>query len=170
MPRIGSDGYPPASVTDEATTLPVRDETPRLQLRLHTRVRHGMRRSANWFQLVRFSLVGASGYAVNLATYALCLHALGVHYRVSAVLAFLVALTNNFWWNRHWTFDAGHGHAGFQAARFLVVSVAAFLFSFVVLQLLVELGHVDKVVAQAVAIGAATPLNFLGNKLWSFRA
>jgi putative flippase GtrA len=26
-----------------------------------------------------------------------------------------------------------------------------------------------KVPAQAIAIAAATPLNFLGNKLWSFR-
>ena len=29
---------------------------------------------------------------------------------------------------------------------------------------------VAEVPAQAVAIAAATPLNFLGNKLWSFRA
>jgi dolichol-phosphate mannosyltransferase len=137
---------------------------------LHHRVRHGMRRPANWFQLVRFSAVGASGYIVNLATFAACVHALDIDYRLAATIAFLVAVTNNFWWNRHWTFDAGEGHAGFQAARFLTVSVVAFLFNLAFLALLV--GHFDvaKVPAQAIAIAAATPFNFVGNKLWSFRA
>ena len=55
------------------------------------------------------ALVGASGYVVNLATFALCVEALGFHYPVAATVAFLVAVTNNFWWNRHWTFRARGG-------------------------------------------------------------
>lgn len=136
---------------------------------LHRRVRHGMRQRRNWFQLVRFGVVGASGYVVNLGVFTLAVHPLSIGYRVAAVLAFLVSVLNNFWWNRHWTFDGRGGHAGFQAARFFVVSVVAFGFNYVVLVALVELAHVPKVPAQALAIGAATPLNFLGQKLWSFR-
>jgi len=136
---------------------------------IHHRVRHGLRRPANWFQLVRFGLVGASGYAVNLAVFALAVHPLGIGYRVAAVLAFLVSVLNNFWWNRHWTFGARAGHAGFQAVRFFVVSVVAFAFSYGVLVGLVEGVGLAEVLAQAVAIVAATPLNFLGQKLWSFR-
>jgi putative flippase GtrA len=137
---------------------------------LHHRVRHGMRHPANWLQLVRFALVGASGYVVNLAVFAAAVHLAGVDYRIAAVLAFLVSVTSNFWWNRHWTFDARGGHAGFQAARFLTVSVLAFLFSYVALLLLVEVAGVREVLAQAIAIVTATPLSFLGQKLWSFRA
>jgi putative flippase GtrA len=37
------------------------------------------------------------------------------------------------------------------------------------LRLFVALG-VGKVLAQAIAIVLVTPLNFVGNKLWSFRA
>ena len=36
------------------------------------------------------------------------------------------------------------------------------------LTLLVEVG-VGKIVSQAIAVVLVTPLNFLGNKLWSFR-
>jgi putative flippase GtrA len=133
---------------------------------MHRRVRHGLRRPHNWFQLVRFGAVGASGYAVNLAIYALAL-SLGLHYRSAATAGWIGGVLNNFWWNRHWTFGAGGGHAGFQAARFFVVSFAAFLVSLGILTLLVEAG-VPKLPAQAVAIAAATPLNFVGNKLWSF--
>lgn len=138
-------------------------------LPLRHRVRHGLRHPANWFQLVRFGLVGASGYVVNLAVFAGAVHVVGIDYKIAAVLAFLVSVTSNFWLNRHWTFDARGGHAGFQAARFLTVSVAAFLLSYVVLLLLVEVAGLREVLAQAVAIVAATPLSFLGQKLWSFR-
>ncbi|ADB54337.1 GtrA family protein [Conexibacter woesei] len=138
-------------------------------LPLHRRVRHGLRHPHNWFQLVRFGLVGASGYAVNLAVFTIAVHPLDIGYRVAAVLAFLVSVTNNFWWNRHWTFDGRGGHAGFQAARFFLVSIVAFAFNYAILVALVELADVPKVAAQAIAIAAATPLNFLGQKLWSFR-
>jgi putative flippase GtrA len=146
------------------------DEATIPALPLHRRVRHGLRDARNWVQLVRFAVVGASGYVVNLAVFTLAVHAVGIDYRVAAVLAFLVSVTNNFWWNRHWTFDARHGHAGFQAARFFTVSLAAFLFAYVTLLVLVEVVGLPEVLAQATAIVAATPLSFLGQKLWSFRA
>jgi putative flippase GtrA len=147
----------------------MRDEAAPVQLGLHVRVRHGLRRPHNWMQLVRFTCVGASGYVVNLAVFAASVHVLGIDYRVAAVLAFLVAVTNNFLFNRHWTFNARDGHAGFQAARFFAVSLAAFAFNLAILLLLVDTFHVAKVPAQAVAIVIATPISFLGNKLWSFR-
>jgi dolichol-phosphate mannosyltransferase len=125
-----------------------------------------MRRRHNWYQLVRFGVVGASGYIVNLAIYAVLLE-LGLHYRGAATGAWVGGVLNNFWWNRHWTFDARDRHAGFQAARFFVVSFVAFVVSLGVLTLLVEAG-IAKLPAQALAIIAVTPLNFVGNKLWSF--
>jgi dolichol-phosphate mannosyltransferase len=144
-------------------------EATAVALPLHRRVRHGLRHPHNWLQFMRYAVVGASGYVVNLAIFALAVHALAVDYRVAAVLAFLVSVSNNFWWNRHWTFAAGDGHAGFQAARFMVVSVGGFLISYLVLLLLVEGADLPKVAAQAAAILAATPFAFLGQKLWSFR-
>ncbi len=41
--------------------------------------------------------------------------------------------------------------------------------SFGLLQALVSGADLAEVPAQAIAIVAATPLNFLGNKLWSFK-
>src|SRR5215207_7435582 len=125
----------------------MRDETSAVALPLHRRVRHGLRHPANWFQLVRFALVGASGYVVNLAVFTASVHLLGIDYRVAAVLAFVVSVANNFWWNRHWTFDARDGHAGFQAARFLTVSLLALGFNLIVLELLVGVADLEKVPA-----------------------
>lgn len=132
------------------------------------RIGRGTMKPGNWVQLLQFGVVGASGYVVNLAVFAILVGPLSIHHIPAAVLAFGVAVTNNFWWNRHWTFGAGEGHAGFQAARFFTVSVAAFLFAAVILEVLVTRFGVGEVPAQAIAIVAATPVNFLGNKMWTF--
>jgi dolichol-phosphate mannosyltransferase len=141
-----------------------------VDLPFRARVRHGVRRPHNWLQLVRFAAVGASGYIVNLAVFAASVHVVGIDYRIAAVLAFVVSVVNNFWWNRHWTFNARDEHAIFQGARFFTVSVIAFGFTYVVLVALVNGPGLPKVVAQAIAIVAGTPLSFLGQKLWSFKA
>ena len=133
-----------------------------------SRVNAALRRRGNWEQLVRFCVVGASGYVVNLAIYVLLVQVLDVHYLLAAIGSFLVAVTNNYVWNRHWTFRRDKGHVGVQGARFLVVSVLALVANLVVLQTLVHLG-VGKIPAQAIAIVLVTPVNFVGNKLWTFR-
>ena len=135
---------------------------------LRHRVRTGLRRPAAWLQLIRFALVGASGYVVNLVVFATLLHGAGVDYRLAATGAFLVAVANNFTWNRRWTFGVRGGRRRRQASRFLAVSVAAFGLGLGLLHLLVEGARVGEVPAQALSIMLATPLSFLGNKLWSF--
>ncbi|MEA2450476.1 MAG: hypothetical protein QOG63_2408 [Thermoleophilaceae bacterium] len=135
---------------------------------VHVRLRHGARRPHNWLQLAKFVAVGGSGYAVNLGVYWIVHNALAIGHLRSATAAFLVAVFNNFWWNRHWTFGAGDGHAGFQAARFFAVSAAAFFVALGISQLLVSFTDLPDVVAQGISIVAATPLNFVGNKMWSF--
>jgi putative flippase GtrA len=136
---------------------------------IHLRVRAGLSKPHNWLQLIKFCAVGASGYVVNLTVFALCVEVFDLHHLIAATLAFAVAVTNNFWWNRYWTFRARGGHAGFQAARFFAVSVVAFLFQLALLELLISPGGLPKILAQAVSLVLATPVNFLGNKMWSFR-
>jgi len=127
-----------------------------------------LRRQANWVQLAKFCLVGGSGYVVNLAVYATLVAGLGVHYVLAAVCSFLVAVTNNYTWNRAWTFRRQRGHLVHQGMRFLLVSTVALGANLVFLTLLVAAGF-GKIPAQAVAIVLVTPWNFAANKLWSFR-
>jgi putative flippase GtrA len=92
----------------------------------------------------------------------------GLDYRLAATGSFLVAVTNNYTWNRVWTFRGQRGHVAYQGMRFLVVSLLAYVGNLVWLTLFVWLG-MHKVLAQAIAIILVTPFNFAGNKLWSFR-
>jgi dolichol-phosphate mannosyltransferase len=119
-------------------------------------------------QLLKFGFVGASGYVINLAVFALLAGSFGVYHLVAAVGAFCVAVTSNFLWNRYWTFGPGDGPAHFQAARFFAVSLAALGLNLAVLEVLVGSGGVGELTAQAIAVAVAMPFNFLGNKLWTF--
>lgn len=131
------------------------------------RVGAALRRRGNWAQLAKFCVVGGSGWAVNIAVYMLLLNGFGLHYISAAVGSFVVAVTNNYIWNRRWTFRDQRGGVAYQGMRFLIVSTLALGANLLVLQLLVSTG-LDKVLAQAIAIVLVTPVNFVGNKLWSF--
>jgi putative flippase GtrA len=122
----------------------------------------------NWVQLAKFCTVGATGYVVNLAVYTALLHWAGLHYLAAAACSFVVAVANNYTWNRVWTFRGERGYFAYQGLRFLIVSLVALGANLVCLRVLVAFGA-GKIVAQAIAIVLVTPLNFVGNKLWSFR-
>lgn len=142
-------------------------ERPSAVLAARARAVRALRRPANWMQLAKFATVGATGYAVNLAVYTALLRGAGWHYIYAATVSFLVAVTNNYLWNRLWTFRDQRGHVGFQGLRFFTVALVAYAANLGILSALIALG-MDKVAAQAIAIVLVTPLNFIGNKLWSF--
>src|SRR3954468_970670 len=131
-----------------------------------SRTSAALRRRTNWVQLMKFAVVGASGYVVNLVVFAALL-GMGAH--IAAAISFVVSAANNYWWNRHWTFVNEKGHIGAQGMRFFVVALLAFGVNQLWLVVFIDWLNWRKVVSQAIAILLVTPLNFLGNKLWSFR-
>jgi len=133
---------------------------------LENRAVQALRRPANWIQLAKFGIVGGVGYAINLGVYVLLL---GIGAHAAAAISFVISAANNYWWNRHWTFAETKGHFGYQGARFFGVSLASLLVNQLWLLVFLDWLGLGKIVSQAIAIVLVTPLNFLGNKLWSFR-
>jgi putative flippase GtrA len=125
-------------------------------------------RRADWEQLVRFCLVGGIGYVVNLVVFSLLVHGADTHYALAAVVAFCVAWTNNFLFNKFWTFRRHELSTAQQGARYLAVSLVALGLNLIILEVLVRAG-MPEVSAQAIAIAAVMPVNFLLNRRWSFR-
>lgn len=117
-------------------------------------------------QFARFCVVGASGYAVNLAAYALLLSA-GLHYLAAATLSFLVAATSNYVWNRLWTFRTRKARLVSQSLRAVGVSALSLGANQLFLIVLVA-GGAGHLAGQAVAILLVTPFSFVANKLWAF--
>jgi putative flippase GtrA len=113
----------------------------------------------------RFCVVGASGYAVNLAVYATVVDEIG--FAAAAAVSFAVAASNNYVWNRLWTFGARRERVASQGTRAVGVSMLSLGANQICLLALVAAG-VEHLAAQAVAILLVTPFSFVANKLWAF--
>jgi dolichol-phosphate mannosyltransferase len=153
---------------DAAGATKTLDQQPLRAIELAARAVSGVRKPANWLQLLRFGIVGCAGYVINLGVFAVLVEELGLHHLLGAVGAFCVAVFNNYLWNRYWTFGPGDGHPGFEALRFFAVSTGALLINLAALQVLVAVIGLSALPAQALAVAFAMPFNFLGNKLWTF--
>jgi putative flippase GtrA len=79
-------------------------------------------------RFVKFALVGISGTVVDFAIFNLCSVGFGLSTVVSSVISFIVAVFNNFIWNRHWTYpESKEFKLSEQFAKFGIVSVAGLL-------------------------------------------
>ena len=119
-------------------------------------------------QAIRFCTVGFVGFLVNVGVYSAQLDLMGTPPYLAAVGAFSVAMAHNHLVNRIWTFQARQAGYVAQGIRFLIVSLFALAINLAALQALLNAG-VSQVEAQTLAIAAATPVAFFGNRSWTFR-
>jgi putative flippase GtrA len=116
----------------------------------------------------KFAAVGATGYAVNLAVFALLTATVDAEPEAAAVGAFAVAVANNYLWNRIWTFKDTPGSIGGQALRFGAVSLVGLGLNLVLLAALLEAG-LGRLGSQALAVALVLPVNYAGTRYWAFR-
>ncbi len=119
-------------------------------------------------QPVKFLLVGALGYAANVAAFAALLRG-ELGYVAASVAAYLLSNALMYLGNRYFTFRLDHdgllrAYLRYTAAGLLVAGLTAAL-----LALLVEAGRLPPVGAQAVALLLLTPVAFVLNRRWTFR-
>jgi putative flippase GtrA len=149
-------------------------------------------------QFVKFCFVGASGVVVNLAVFtgvlllwmavtghiasagdlSQSLVDLAIKKDTTAVplaaayvanaAGFIVSVFTNYYLNRRWTFRST-GAVSRELPKFFTVSVTAYVAQLVVFWALHDVAHVAPIPSQLVAIATVMPINFVFNKLWSFR-
>lgn len=119
-------------------------------------------------QPTKFLLVGAGGYGVNLAVFAL-LHAAGMSCVAAAIGSYFISNSLMYLGNRYLTFALGHG--GFLAAylRYVLVGGVVAGLNALMLAILVERGSLDATFGLAISLLIVTPVAFLLNKRWTFQ-
>jgi len=158
-------------------------------------VREGLKR--NTTQFLKFALVGVSGVVVNLVVFTLTVlvwlllaghihgaadlsHSLrevvtrntGEIPRAAGYLAnllgFVVSVLTNYYLNRIWTFRSGNRVAT-ELPKFFTVSVVAYAGNLAVFWACHTHLGLSLLASQLLAILLVMPVNFVLNKLWSFR-
>ena len=119
---------------------------------------------------MKFGSVGAIGSITNLSVFT-ALTFLDVNYNIASILAFLVAVTQNYTLNKKWTFKDHNSKTRKKFIKYFILNFASFLVNLLVLNIVVlNFGndHLTKIIAQALGIGVAMGFNFLGSYLVIF--
>lgn len=117
----------------------------------------------------RFALVGALGFVVNLAVFTVAYMFLKQHI-VAAIIAFTVAVTQNFFLNRGWSFSHRATSRGLPIAfvTYVLVNLLGLLVNLVILEVLIANFGVIPLIAQTVSVGAGMFANYFGAHLFVF--
>ena len=109
---------------------------------------------------VRFVLVGASGYVVNVAAFGAVLGAGTGHFAAATVATFLAA-TSNYIANRYFTFTTTRVAFWSGYLRYLLVAAIAVALTLALLAALADGARLDPRPAQALAVALVAPIAFV---------
>jgi dolichol-phosphate mannosyltransferase len=120
---------------------------------------------------LKFSVVGATGVVVNLASFTI-LMAFGMNKFIASPVAIELSIISNFLLNNFWTFSGrrSSGKIHSRALKFHIISVVALVVSystFVLLSMIDPTGMPQ--IHQAIGIVPAALINYFLNAYWTFK-
>lgn len=128
--------------------------------------------SAWWtilLRFVRFGIVGASGMIVDFGVTWLCKERLRWNKYLSNSLGFTLAATNNYIWNRLWTFESASQAVAREYVSFVLIALIGLGLNNLIIYLLHEKLHWKFYLCKLIAIGCVTFWNFSMNYVFTFR-
>lgn len=121
-------------------------------------------------QLFKFACVGAIGTIVNLTILYIFTEYLHVYYIISEIIAFIIAGINNYLLNKIWTFkEKIEKKLLVKYFQFITISSIALIINLSILFILVDYFLIWYIFAEFIAICGAFMINFMGNRIWTFK-
>ena len=132
-------------------------------------------------QFVKFGLVGVSNTLISYGIEMLCYYVLfatvswsdNVRIAITSMLAFVVSVTNSYYWNNRYVFGDGIRKTVLQHLKAYLKTVVCYGVTGLVIAPLLKMwlsgADVPYWIASLGALIVTIPLNFIMNKLWAFR-
>jgi putative flippase GtrA len=128
--------------------------------------------SAWWtilMRFVRFGIVGVSGTLIDFGVTWLCKEKLHWNKYLSNSIGFILAATNNYTWNRLWTFESQNSEIFREYGSFVLIALIGLGLNNFVTWLLHEKVHLNFYLSKLVAVGVVVIWNFSMNYVFTFR-
>ena len=125
------------------------------------------------FEFFKFSLVGLAALLIDTAVLISCVELLFLDPRLSAVFAFIVSATINYFLNRFWTFKIGKFTIfRYSYPSFILIRLVGLFIRISTMHILIEYAGMGKghlyILASLMGIFVAAIFNFLGSKYVAF--
>lgn len=127
-----------------------------------------MLRKALIIKFLKFCVVGFSGMVVDFGVTWLCKERLKWNKYLSNSLGFILAATNNYLWNRLWTFQSTSRQIPVEYGKFLLISIIGLGINNLTIYILHDKLKLNFYLAKLLAIGIVTIWNFVMNYLFTF--
>lgn len=119
-------------------------------------------------RLLKFCVVGISGMIVDFFFTWLCKEKIKWNKYISNSIGFVLAATNNYIWNRLWTFQSQGTEIVREYSSFFIISLVGLGINNAVIYLLHDRLKWNFYLAKILAIGVVTLWNFGMNYLFTF--
>ena len=127
-----------------------------------------MKASKSLIQFVRFGIVGISNTLLTALMIWILLKVLHYSDYFSNIVGYIVGLVNSFIWNRKWTFDSKTKVTD-TLFKFILTFGVSYLFQLGNLYILLHYTSIDSYVSQLLSIVVYTGINFVLNKIYTFK-
>ena len=119
-------------------------------------------------QFIKFIGVGVINTIVSLSAIYLCME-LGINYKLSNFIGYVVGVINSFLWNKLWIFKSHGKNIITEILFFFITFAICYMLQYVVLVFLAEKLELNKYISQLIAMACYTISNFILNKFLTFR-
>ena len=124
-------------------------------------------------RFIKFGIVGGSGIFVDMGLLLFLTEVAGIFYILSGILAFTLAVINNFIWNDLWTWS-DRRESGIKAYllklfKFFLVSSLAGAIKISILWFLTDFYNVHYLLSNLIGIAVGMVLNYSINNFWTFK-
>ncbi len=117
---------------------------------------------------LKYCAVGVLGTLIDLVTVFLLVEFIVLNPIVAAIVGFLFAVTNNFFFNKNWTFKNTSSFHGVLYLRFFLVSSVGLLITSLLMYVFWSILGIYYLLAKILISGIVLTWNFLANKFWTF--
>ena len=121
-------------------------------------------------RLIKFCVVGCSGMIVDFFFTWLCKEKFKWNKYISNSIGFILAATNNYVWNRIWTFQSQNMEVAREYISFIVISLIGLGLNNLIIYLVHEKLHFNFYLSKIIGIGCVTLWNFSLNYVFTFHA
>jgi dolichyl-phosphate beta-glucosyltransferase len=120
-------------------------------------------------KFIRYSVVGVLGTILDLLSIFIFVEFFGLNILLGAILAFLIASTNNFVFNKKWTFKNREKDTPHQYVKFTLVSIIGLTLTVISMFILSTILGIWYMLSKALTSLLVLSWNFFGNKKWTFK-
>lgn len=117
----------------------------------------------------RFSVVGSAGMLSNITVFYLSSHVIGLWLNISSIIAFLFAVSQNYYFNHTWSFKLRLNSRPTLKSyyKYILVNLAGLVINLLALNILVGI-KLQAITAQVIGVCLGLAANYAGAYLYVF--